>query len=315
MRKAKWRKSARLKTRLGLPDLEQAKTAVLVSLRSSESQRSYQHSIDEFVLWYCSEPRLSFNKTVVTRFRIHLEGRLLAPGTINVRLAAVRRLAYEAADCGLLSPELAAGIRRVKGLKKLGIRLGNWLTKSEARSLWQLPDVETLKGKRDRAILAILLGCGLRRGELTDLTLDHLQRREDHWAIVDLVGKGGHVRTVPMPDWIKRTTDEWLIAAGISQGKLFRPVCRRGTVWGDHVTVKVVWHVVKQYAQRLGHSKLAPHDLRRSCARLCHGAGGELEQIQFLLGHVSVQTTEKYIGCKQRLREAVNDEIGIEPSP
>jgi site-specific recombinase XerD len=72
---------------------------------------------------------------------------------------------------------------------------------------------------------------------------------------------------------------------------------------------------VKQYAQRLGHSKLAPHDLRRSCARLCHGAGGELEQIQFLLGHVSVQTTEKYIGCKQRLREAVNDEIGIEPSP
>jgi site-specific recombinase XerD len=315
MRKRKWRKSARLKTRLGLPDLEQAKSAVLVSLRSSESQRSYQHSIDEFVLWYCSEPRLSFNKTVVTRYRIHLESRLLAPGTINVRLAAVRRLAYEAADCGLLSPELAAGIRRVKGSKKLGIRLGNWLTVSEARSLWQLPDAETLKGKRDRAILAILLGCGLRRGELTDLTLDHLQRREDHWAIVDLVGKGGHVRTVPMPDWVKQTIDAWLIAASISQGKLFRPVCRRGTVWGDHVTVKVVWHVVKQYAQMLGHSKLAPHDLRRSCARLCHGAGGELEQIQFLLGHVSVQTTEKYLGCKQRLREAVNDEIGIEPSP
>jgi site-specific recombinase XerD len=315
MRKRKWRKSARLKTRLGLPDLEQAKSAVLVSLRSSESQRSYQHSIDEFVLWYCSEPRLSFNKTVVTRYRIHLESRLLAPGTINVRLAAVRRLAYEAADSGLLSPELAAGIRRVKGSKKLGIRLGNWLTMSEARSLWQLPDAETMKGKRDRAILAILLGCGLRRGELTDLTLDHLQRREDHWAIVDLVGKGGHVRTVPMPDWVKQTIDEWLIAAGISQGKLFRPVCRRGTVWGDHVTVKVVWHVVKQYAQRLGHLKLAPHDLRRSCARLCHGAGGELEQIQLVLGHVSVQTTEKYLGCKQRLREAVNDTIGIEPSP
>jgi integrase len=315
MRKAKWRKSVRLKTKLGLPDLEQAKSAVLVSLRSSESQRSYQHSIDEFVLWYCSEPRLSFNKTVVTRYRIHLEGRLLAPGTINVRLAAVRRLAYEAADSGLLSPELAAGIRRVKGSKKLGIRLGNWLTMGEARSLWQLPDPETLKGKRDRAILAVLLGCGLRRGELADLTLDHLQRREDHWAIVDLVGKAGHVRTVPVPDWVKQTIDEWLVAGGISQGKLFRPVSRRGTVWGDHVTVKVVWHVVKQYAQKLGHSKLAPHDLRRSCARLCHGAGGELEQIQFLLGHVSVQTTEKYLGCKQRLREAVNDDIGIEPSP
>jgi hypothetical protein len=131
------------KTKLGLPDLDHAKTAVLVSLRSPESQRGYRHSIDEFITWYCSEPRLSFNKTVVTRYRISLESRQLAPGTINVRLAAIRRLAYEAADSGLLSPELAAGIRRVKGAKKLGTRIGNWLTAEEARSLLQLPDKTT----------------------------------------------------------------------------------------------------------------------------------------------------------------------------
>jgi integrase len=76
----------------------------------------------------------------------------------------------------------------------------------------------------------------------------------------------------------------------------------------------VVWHVVKEFAAKLGVPKLAPHDLRRSCARLCHAAGGEMEQIQFLLGHVSVQTTEKHLGCKQRLRGAVNDRIGIEPA-
>jgi len=126
--KSKRGKLNRKRTKLGLPDLEHAKSAVLVSLRSPESQRSYRRSIDDFVCWYCSEPRLSFNKTVVTRYRIHLEDQSLAPGTINVRLAAVRRLAYEAADTGLLSPELAAGIRRVKGAKKLGMRLGNWLT-------------------------------------------------------------------------------------------------------------------------------------------------------------------------------------------
>jgi site-specific recombinase XerD len=312
-RNAKRARSNRQRAKLGLPDLEHAKAAVLVSLRSPESQRSYRRSIDDFVCWYCSEPRLSFNKTVVTRYRIHLEDQQLAAGTINVRLAAVRRLAYEAADTGLLSPELAAGIRRVKGSKKLGTRLGNWLTVDEARTLWQLPDVHTLKGVRDRAILAVLLGCGLRRGELIDLTQDHLQRREDHWAIVDLVGKAGHVRTVPMPDWVKQTIDDWLNAAGIKQGRLFRCVCRKGSVWGTEMTEKVVWHVVKEYAKRLGVSRLAPHDLRRSCARLCHSAGGELEQIQFLLGHVSVQTTEKYLGCTQRLREAVNDRIGIEP--
>lgn len=121
-RRPRKHKSNRSKTKLGLPDLEHAKSAVIVSLRSPESQRSYRRSIDDFVSWYCSEPRLSFDKTVVTRYRIYLETRLLAPGTINVRLAAVRRLAYEAADTGLLSPELAAGIRRGKGAKKLGTR-------------------------------------------------------------------------------------------------------------------------------------------------------------------------------------------------
>src|SRR5215467_6588011 len=168
------RKFVRPKARLGLPDLDQSKAAVLGSLRSQESQRGYRHAIEEFIEWYCSEPRLSFNRTVVLRYRMQLESRDLAPGTINVRLAAVRRLAYEAADAGLLSPELAAGIRRVKGAKKLGIRLGNWLSAREARDLWQSPDAESLKGKRDRAIIAVLLGCGLRRRELADLTFDHL---------------------------------------------------------------------------------------------------------------------------------------------
>jgi site-specific recombinase XerD len=176
-----------------------------------------------------------------------------------------------------------------------------------------ISDAETLKGKRDRVIIAVLLGCGLRRRELADLTFDHLQRREDRWAIVDLVGKGGHVRTVPVPDWVKRLVDEWFTAAEITNGKLFRCVCRSGKVWGDGMTEKVVWHIVKTYAKKLHIPQLAPHDLRRSCARFCHAAGGELEQIQFLLGHVSVQTTERYLGCKQRFREAVNDRIGIEP--
>ena len=212
------RKIAWTKIRPTLPDLDQAKAAVLRSLRSPESQRGYRHAIDEFIAWYCSEPRLSFNRAVVSRYKADLESRQLAPGTVNVRLASVRRLAYETADSGLLSPELAAGIRRVKGAKRLGVRLGNWLTPEEARSLWQLPDTSPLKGKRDRAILAILLGCGLRRRELADLRLDHFQRRDDHWAIIDLIGKAGHIRTVPVPDWVKNTVDEWVTASRVTEG-------------------------------------------------------------------------------------------------
>jgi site-specific recombinase XerD len=162
MKRSKRRPEASSKQNLSLPDLGHAKSAVLNSLPSKESQRGYRHAIDEFVAWYCSEPRLSFNKAVVTRYRIHLESRQLALGTINGRLAAVRRLAYEAADSGLLSQDLAAGIRRVKGPKNLGVRLGNWLTAEQAQALWQVPDPNTLKGKRDRALLCTLLGCGLR---------------------------------------------------------------------------------------------------------------------------------------------------------
>src|SRR5918993_717672 len=182
---------------LALPDLEHAKTAVLNSLSSASGQRTYEHAIREFVAWYCSEPRLAFNRAVVLRYRIHLEQRGYAPATINLRLAAVRRIAYEAADAGLLSPELAAGIRRVKGVRRIGVRLGNWLTPEQGRRLLRQGDLMTVREHRDHAMLAVLIGCGLRRGELLALRLESLQQREEHWVIVDLVGKGGHVRTVP----------------------------------------------------------------------------------------------------------------------
>lgn len=286
---------------LRLPDLEHAKAAVLNSLTCPDAQRGYRHAIDEFVDWYCSEPRLALNRTVVLRYRSHLESRQLAPGTINLRLGAVRRLAYEAADCGLLSADLAAGIRRVKGLKKLGVRLGNWPTAEQAQSLWRAPDCQRLKGKRDRALLALLLACGLRRHEGGRVEIGSSPTTGRTLGYSRLGGKAGHVRTVPVPDWVRGELDKWLAAAAIDRGKLFRRVHRVGRTWGDGMTEKAVWHIVKEAAKTIGVAKLAPHDLRRTCARLCHASGGELEQIQFLLGHVSVQTTERYLGCKQRI--------------
>jgi site-specific recombinase XerD len=171
------------KARLRLPDLEFSKSAVLNSLTSVDGQRGYSHAIDEFIDWYCSEPRLAFNRTVVLRYRSYLEGRLLAPGTVNLRLGAVRRLAYEAAESGLLSSDLAAGIRRVKGVRNLGVRLGNWLTVEQSLALWRTPDGEKLKGKRDRALLALLLACGLRRHEAVGLRIEYLEQREEHWPL------------------------------------------------------------------------------------------------------------------------------------
>jgi integrase len=190
---------------------------------------------------------------------------------------------------------------------------GNWLTDEQARSLWESPDNARMKGKRDRALLALLLACGLRRHEAANLKVEDLQQREEHWAIGELVGKAGHIRTVPMPDWVYLELVTWLSSASIDRGKIFRRLSRAGRVLGGGISEKAIWHVVRSAASKVGIPALAPHDLRRTCARLCRSVGGELDQIQLLLGHVSIQTTEQYLGSRQRIRSAVNDRIGIEP--
>ena len=193
--------------------------------------------------------------------------------------------------------------------------VGNWLTAEQGKRLLLTADGASLRGKRDYATLVILLGCGPRRAELTALRVEDIQQREEHWVIADHVGKGGHIRTIPVPDWVKAGIDVRTVAAGISTGTLLRSIKKAGRIWGNGFSPKVIWGVVKQKARACEIPSLAPYDLRRTCARLCHQASGELEKIQFLLGHVSVQTTERYLGCKQRFRNAVNDRIGLEPNP
>jgi site-specific recombinase XerD len=258
------------KRALRLPDLHHAKTAVLSTLGSPDSERSYRFAIDDLIARYCSEPRLAFNKTLVLRYRLQLEARRLSASAINVRLAAVRRLAWESADSGLLSPELAASIRRVKGPKQFGVRIGNWLTVQQGKALLSILAGTSVRGKRDFTMLASLLGCGLRRSEWVHLTIEHLQQREEHWVLVDLVGKGGHVRTVPVPSRVKEAIDKWSVAANIRKVRLFRCVNETGSFWGRGITEKVVWCMVRECASKANIERLAPHDLRRTSARLCH---------------------------------------------
>src|SRR5258708_36245413 len=146
------------------------KALVLDSVSSPITKRVYNLGLDEFFSWYGQEPRAGFTKATVSAWRVALETRGLGAVSINVRITAVRKLAVEAADNGLLAPELANGITRVKGVASKGIRLGNWLAIQQAQKLLNTPDATTTKGLRDRAILAVLLGCGLRRSEGAGLT-------------------------------------------------------------------------------------------------------------------------------------------------
>ena len=284
------------------------------AVTSPHSKRSYAKAIGDFLVWYAAEPRPPLSRAVVQQYRTVLEGSGIRPASVNLRLSALRKLAGEAAENGLLDRTIAQAITTLKGVRQAGARAGNWLTREQARDLLAQPDAKTREGLRDRAILAVLIGCGLRRSELAALDCCHIQQRDARWVFIDLVGKGQRIRTVAIPPFVKVTIDAWSVAAGINSGPLFRRVRRRqyAETTPEALSERMIWHIVMKHARAVGLKKLAPHDLRRTCAKLCRASGGDLEQIQFLLGHASIQTTERYLGTRQNLKEAVNDRMGLD---
>jgi integrase len=242
-------------------------------------------------------------------WRTKMEG--LSPSTINVRLSAVRKMVHEARRNGLLGIEEATNLTDVPNIRQQGTRMGNWLTREQTKEILAVPDRSTLKGKRDYVIQALLVGCALRRQELASLDIADIQQRENRWVIADLRGKGGRVRTVAVPIWVRKGIEIWVAAAAIDKGKLLRPVGKGSRLGENGLSDWAVWSVVEQSAKQIGIEHFGAHDLRRTCAELCRKAGGDLEQIKFLLGHSSIQTTERYLGSEQEIAVAVNDNLGL----
>jgi site-specific recombinase XerD len=290
---------------------ERIKSLVLDTLPSPESKRAYGSALNDFFRWCEAAAVSEFSKAAVNSYRVSLEERSLSPSTINQRLSAIRKLAMEAADNGLMPPNIATAISRVKGAKQAGIRIGQWLTREQAEDLISAPNVTENKGKRDRALLAVLIGCGLRRRESASLALGHIQLRDARWVIVDLIGKGGRVRTVPMPSWTKSAIDSWIAAADIRDGLVFRAMNRSGRVTATSITPRAIYQIVQRFGDAIGAPKLAPHDLRRTFAKLAHKGRSGLDQIQLSLGHASITTTERYLGVRQDLNDAPCDHLGL----
>jgi len=283
---------------------------VLDGLTSSHSKRAYQKALEDFYAWHIQEGRPGLNKATVQRYKTVLQEAGLSPSTVNLKMSALRKLAREAYDNGLLEQSLANGVTHVPGVTAHGVRAGHWLTLEEAQVLLDTPDIATLKGLRDRAVLAVMIGGGLRRSEVAALLFEHIQQRDGRWVIVDLVGKGNRVRTVPIPPWVKAAIDAWALASVFTTGRVFRPVHKGGFINGDSITPQSVQDLVKEYAGVCGFG-LAAHDLRRTFAKLAHKGGSGIDQIQLSLGHASIKTTERYLGVEQSLTDAPCDHIRI----
>jgi integrase len=283
---------------------------VLTSLTSEHTKRMYSQALDE-IFAFSEKRRQPLSRPLLMEYRNELLERNLSPSTINVRLSAIRKLIGEAYRNGILEAGEAAQMADLPNVRQRGTRLGNWLTREQVKELLTVPDRGTLKGRRDVAILALLVGCALRRAELVALRVDDLQLREGRWVLADIRGKGGRIRTVAVPQWVKRLIDEWMESASIRYGYLFRAITKGGCLHGEILSDWAVWRIVESSANAMGLERIGAHDLRRTCAKLCRKSGGDLEQIKFLLGHASIQTTERYLGSEQDIAVAVNDNLGL----
>lgn len=282
------------------------------SVTSPHSRRAYDRALRSYLTWHSETGQAEFCRASVQGYRTHLEGLGLRPPSINQALSVIRKLASEAAEAGLLDEGTVASIQRLKGPVQRGARAGQWLTLDQSRALLAAPDAGTLRGLRDRALLGLLLGCGLRRAEASGLAVDQLQEREGRLCIVDLIRKRERIQTIPMPPEMAAAVRAWLAAAGLAEGRIFREVDKDGRVSGDKLSPAGIWFVVREYGGRIGMPELAPHSLRRTFAGLSLKGGATLRKIQQALGHASVQTTEKYLENVLELQNPACDCLNLQ---
>src|SRR5260370_25173510 len=192
----------------------------------------------------------------------------LSASPVHVRLSAVRKLIGEAQRNGIIDAEEAANLAGVPNLSQKGTRVGNWLTREQAKELLTVPDRSKIKGKRDYAILALLLGCALRRQELASLDVDGIEMREGRWVLPDLCGKRARVRTVAIPLWVRHGIDTWIIAGKIEDGPPLPPLSKSGKLIGDELGDWAIWSVVEQSAKQIGIEHFREHDLHPTRTKL-----------------------------------------------
>jgi integrase len=281
---------------------------MLDSVRSPHTRRNYAQGLDGLFRFAGGRP---LTRALLLEWRTTLD-EFSSPSTVNVRLSAVRKLVGEARRNDLIGVEEAANLTAIPNVREQGTLLGNWLTREQAKELLTVPDRSRLKGKRDYCILALLVGCALRRRELACLSIEEIQMREGRWRSSTPRGKGGRRRTVAVPVWVKRGIDAWTSAAQLVSGRLLRPLSKSGRVLGEELSDWAVWSVVESSAKEIGIEHLGARDLRRTCAKLCRKNGGDLEQIKFLLGHSSIHPDDRALPrIRAEIAIAVNDNLGL----
>lgn len=291
-------------------------SAAILSLPSPLSRRAYASRLRVFLAWISADESHAppFNRLTVETYIAYMRDNY-SVSACNQSLAAIKRLAQTATDHGTLDDSICARIQSVKGRGNRASKVGNWLTKEQGQQLiaYDYSKVKSIKTEqRDRVLITFLLGCGLRRAEACRVKWPQIQYRDGRQVIMDLTGKGGVVRTIPIPKWANELIREWRAHfQPIDEGYVLRAVHSSGSIGKNKLSESAAWEIVKERGKSIGLDDIAPHDLRRTFAKLSRKGGAKIEQIQIALGHASVMTTERYLGTAMEIGEAACDRTGL----
>lgn len=283
---------------------EQAKRLVLDAVRSPNTKRAYNRALDEFIAWHTATGQATLTKAVVNSYRQHMIDQGKANSVINQALSAIRKLAREAADNGLLDDTLANGIRNVKGVSQDTLPAGRRLTAGEIEAMIRACGHSPID-IRDAAILALLYMCGLRRAEL--VALDLADYDPDTHDLKVRHAKGDKQRQVPVGNGARAALADWLVLRGQTPGALFSQVLKGGHIKRTRLTMQAIWHVVQKRADQAGVRSLTPHDFRRTFISDLLATGADISIVAKLAGHSDVSTTARYDHRDEKeMRQATN---------
>jgi integrase/recombinase XerD len=268
---------------------------LVAGIGNAHTKEAYRRALERFFSWWETPSGDEFDVGLVRAHVRVLGDSGLSPSTINQRLSAIRRLAGLAVEAGLIDLQAAADIGRISNFQRPIVPLHQTLQAAEGEALINAPSQSTTKGVRDRALIALLIGCGLRRGEIVQLQVESILAQNRQWLLAGVVGPRGRVRNVAVPGWVNEALQAWMRRAHLSSGPLLRSVDREGIVGSRMISPQTVGAVVAEHARSIG-LEATPEDLRRTCARLCRDQGGEIHKIQIMLGHSSADSTERLLG-------------------
>ena len=287
--------------------------------QNENTRQTYFSVLNRFLQWYQSTGRSALDVPALNEYLLYLEALQLSRATIATHLSAIRNFISTTRKYELIDANTYASLMEIRVRRQSGRRHGNWLSLAEVQCLLNEMHGDAPIQIRDRAIIALLLGTGLRRFELTNLRLEDIAMIEDRRVLHNIVGKGSRYRTIPIPEWSWQSLAEWIETRRSSHlennTRLFFSYLKSGQRRADSITSQAIRNIVKKHTERTLGVPFLPHDLRRTYAKLAYKAGAPLAQIQMALGHSSIRTTELYLGLEQDLQQSPGDYISVNINP